>query len=473
MRGLRHSRLVVYAALTLVASGVADAAVAGGAPVERAWVGRYEGISDGEDVPRAIALSSDETRVYVTGFSLSGRHIYDGARADYGTVAYDTATGEEVWASRYDGPSSRWDAANGVAVSPDRARVFVTGGSRDETRDYATLAYDSATGVEIWSARFDGLHHMLDSAQSVGVSPDGSTVFVTGYSITGFTPRGDRVMQFVTVAYDADTGSRDWVARYDGAGVHNYAFEVVVAPDGGAVFVTGWGDGGEDGTNAQIVSYDADSGTERWATRHNGPRAGGEAVYDIRVAPDGATLYATGTSGAGFGTLALDAQSGAVEWSARFVPGGYSSADSIAVAPDGSHVYVAGWSDRAGSGEDLLIVAYGASDGARLWTGRQAGAGGESVTVVAGSGGRTVYVTGAGSRPRSGKDFVTVAFRAMSGSRAWVRYYDGGAGNLDEANTAVAAAKGRLYVTGDSADSDGRDYATVAYAPRKPPGSGI
>lgn len=464
MRRYRHSRLAVYAALWIVAPVLSHTAVAGEATVDRAWVGRYEGISNGEDVPRAIALSSDETRVYVTGFSLSGRHIYDGARADYATVAYDTATGGEVWANRYDGPSSRWDAANGVAVSPDGARVFVTGGSRDETRDYATLAYDSATGTEIWAARFDGRHHMLDSAQSVGVSPDGSTVFVTGYSIKGFTPRGDRVMQFVTVAYDAETGSRDWVARYNGAGVHNYAFEVVVAPDGGAVFVTGWGDGGEDGTNAQIVSYDAHSGTERWATRHNGPRPGGEAAYDIAVAPDGATLYATGTSGAGFGTLALDAQSGAVDWSARFVPGGYSSADSVAVAPDGSDVYVAGWSDRAGPGEDLVIVAYGASDGARLWTGRQAAVGGESVTVVAGSGGRTVYLAGAGSRPRSGKDFLTVAFRAGSGATEWVRYYDGGVGNLDEANTAVAAAKGRLYVTGDSADADGRDYATIAYA---------
>jgi DNA-binding beta-propeller fold protein YncE len=451
--------------LGVTALSLFNTTVARGATVERAWESRYEGISNGEDVPRAIALSADGTRVFVTGLSLAGRYIYDGARADYATVGYDTATGGELWASRYDGPSSRWDAANGIAVSPDGGRVFVTGGSRDETRDYETLAYDSVTGSEIWSVRYDGRHHMLDSAQSVDVSPDGSTVFVTGYSIKGFTPRGDRIMQFLTIAYDAETGSRKWIARYDGAGVHNYAFEVVVAPDGGLVFVTGWGDGGNDGPNAEIVCYDASSGAERWATRHNGPRPGGEAAYAIAVAPDGATLFATGTSGTGFGTLALDTQTGAVEWSARFVHGGYSSADSIAVSPDGSRVYVAGWSDRAGSGQDLAAVAYNANDGTRVWTSRQAGAGGESVTVVVSPGGRRVYLTGAGSRPRSGKDYVSVAFRAEGGSREWVRYYDGGVGKQDEANVAVAAPRGRLYVSGDSADADGRDYATIAYAP--------
>ena len=441
-------------------------AVAWGATVERAWVGRYEGISNGEDVPRAIALSPDETRVYVTGFSLSGRYILDGARADYATVAYDSTTGGELWASRYDGPSSRWDAANGIAVSPDGARVFVIGGSRDETRDYETLAYDSATGKEIWSDRFDGSHQMLDSARSVAVSPDGSTAFVTGYSIIGFTPRGNRITRFVTIAYDAAKGSRRWVARYDGAGRSNYAFEVLAARDGSAVFVAGWGDGGGDASYAEIVCYDASSGTERWATRHNGPRPGGEAAYDIDVAPDGTTLYATGTSGSGFGTLALDTQTGVVDWSARFVHGGYSSADSIAVAPDGSRVYVAGWSDSAGSGEDFVTVAYTATDGTRLWTRRQDSAGGESVTVVASPGGRTVYLMAAGSRSRSGQDLVVVAYRATSGSTGWIRYYDGGVGRRDEANTGVAAAGGRLYVTGDSADADGRDYATIAFAPR-------
>jgi outer membrane protein assembly factor BamB len=112
-----------------------------------------------------------------------------------------------------------------------------------------------------------------------------------------------------------------------------------------------------------------------------------------------------------------------------------------------------------------VTVAYAASDGSRLWTGRQAGAGGESVTVVVSPGGRTVYLTGAGSRLRSGRDYVTVAFRARSGSTAWVRYYDGGVDKQDEADAAVAGPNGRLYVTGDSADADGRDFATIAYAP--------
>jgi hypothetical protein len=44
------------------------------------------------------------------------------------------------------------------------------------------------------------------------VSPDGSTVFVTGYSGVGTE------VDYATVAYDAGTGTPRWVARYNGTG---------------------------------------------------------------------------------------------------------------------------------------------------------------------------------------------------------------------------------------------------------------
>jgi hypothetical protein len=75
--------------------------------------------------------------------------------------------------------------------------VFVTGwsaGSSGVDSDYATVAYDASAGTRFWASRYDAGSE--DEAAALGVSPDGSTVFVTGSS-TGATGHDD----YATVAY--------------------------------------------------------------------------------------------------------------------------------------------------------------------------------------------------------------------------------------------------------------------------------
>src|SRR5204863_9772161 len=88
----------------------------------------------------------------------------------------------QVWASRYNGPANGNDVANAMSVSPDGARVFVTGSSAGPTgsSDYATVAYDVATGAPLWRARYNGPGNNADIAKAIAVSPGGSAVFVTG-----------------------------------------------------------------------------------------------------------------------------------------------------------------------------------------------------------------------------------------------------------------------------------------------------
>jgi hypothetical protein len=83
-------------------------------------------------------------------------------------------------------------------VSPDVSEVFVTGRSAGSTShaDYATVTYDVSTGVELWLERYNGSAKSADYANALGVSPDGSGVFVTGFS-TGATSGWD----YTTVAY--------------------------------------------------------------------------------------------------------------------------------------------------------------------------------------------------------------------------------------------------------------------------------
>ena len=167
------------------------------------WLRRYNGPDNGSDSAQAIAVSPDGTKVFVTGYSDG---VDPGFSFDYATVAYDVATGRKLWLNRYNG-SVCTDAAAALAVSLDGTKVFVTGFSGClGTEDYATVAYDSGTGQELWVRRYvgpgHGEKHSNDEAYAVAVSPDGSKVFVTGASMgIGFNS------DYATLAYDVTLNS--------------------------------------------------------------------------------------------------------------------------------------------------------------------------------------------------------------------------------------------------------------------------
>jgi len=76
----------------------------------------------------------------------------------------------------------------------------VTGTSDSPTseRDYATVAYQVATGARLWVSRFTGLGNSFDQANALAVNPQGGGVYVTGFSEVSLS-QGD----FATVAYQA------------------------------------------------------------------------------------------------------------------------------------------------------------------------------------------------------------------------------------------------------------------------------
>jgi hypothetical protein len=215
----------------LARSGVSASAVTPGA---RAWIARYN--NGGNDRATSVAVSPDGTRVVVTGSS-QGRT----SGADYATVAYSTATGARLWATRYNGPGNGRDVAASVAVSSS-GLVVVTGssyGGASRLADYATVAYRAATGARAWAARYNGPASRTDSAASVAVSPDGTRVTVTGSS-QGRTSGSD----FATIAYSPDTGSQLWVKRYNGPAVAkgpaaDKASAIIVSRNGAMAIGTG------------------------------------------------------------------------------------------------------------------------------------------------------------------------------------------------------------------------------------------
>ena len=212
-----------------------------------------------------MAVSPDGSKVFVTGNSNTAN-----SREDIATVAYNAATGAQLWASRYNGPADKIDSGSSVAVDPAGARVFVTGiseragGSQPSPAepsppmesDYATVAYSAATGAQLWASRYHGpvsagnaVGFLDNIASSAAVSPGGGTVFVTGIS------RATGGSDYATVAYSAATGAQLWASRYNGPGNDgDFATSVTVSHDG-TVFVTGTSKGAGTGFDYATIAY--------------------------------------------------------------------------------------------------------------------------------------------------------------------------------------------------------------------------
>src|SRR5947207_2685424 len=67
-------------------------------------------------------------------------------------------SGDELWGARYNGPGNDNDATFAIGVTPDGSRIFVTGHSTGTTSglDYETIAYDAVSGSRLWGARYNG-----------------------------------------------------------------------------------------------------------------------------------------------------------------------------------------------------------------------------------------------------------------------------------------------------------------------------
>jgi DNA-binding beta-propeller fold protein YncE len=196
------------------------------------WVKRYHILVGGSGAS-GLTVSPDAKTVFVTGES----------NGNYATLAYNAATGGQEWVKRYVGVAGT-SAATAIAVNSAGTLVFVTGDSSApdglSTPQYATVAYHAKTGAQAWVKRYTGLKGSTGNIPfSIAVNPVRGTVYVTGES-TGSTLGYD----YATVAYDAATGAQQWLARYNGpVKEFDEAFQVVVNPTGKAVYVTGYSEG--------------------------------------------------------------------------------------------------------------------------------------------------------------------------------------------------------------------------------------
>src|SRR5947207_645351 len=91
----------------------------------------------------------------------------------------------QQWVSTYRGPRKLGAQAYATAVSPDGSTVFVTGTSTGFTGydyDWATVAYGATDGRLLWDERYSTKGNLDDVPLACAAAPDGSMLFVTGFS---------------------------------------------------------------------------------------------------------------------------------------------------------------------------------------------------------------------------------------------------------------------------------------------------
>jgi hypothetical protein len=399
-------------------------------PVVEVWARRFD--NPGSEFDQATAMSLDSSgNVYVTGNSGGSTNT------DYATVAYSSA-GVPLWTNFYRGPH-RYDEA--VAVAADGSgNVFVTGSSESGSSwDYATIKY-SATGVPLWTNRYDSTGN--DYVHAVAVDSSGN-VFVTG-GAESFNNGG-----YVTVKYSG-AGVPLWTNSYDLRGIYADKALAVAVDSSGNVIVTGTSESNTSYYDYATIKY-SPSGVPLWTRRYSGPGDNYDEARSVAVDTSG-NVFVTGSSMDGdfryrYATIKYSA-SGTELWVRRYGGDPFGSDFATALAVDSSgNVFVTGWGSGGGPFDDYATVAYSAA-GVPLWTNRFGVPGSDHAAIAVGGG--NVIVTG-GDR--------MIAYSG-AGVPLWTNYY-GGVSNALHHSTAVAAdSSGNVFVTGLSA---GGDYATIKY----------
>jgi WD40 repeat protein len=361
------------------------------------WAAWYNGPLKTNSIATSIVVSPDGQRVFVTGHTRSKNGIVGV------TLAYDAATGASLWTAVNPNPTSFPTSA---AVSPDSSTVYSSG--RDNVGMF-TIAYRAATGASVWLQHYTGAQSG-GGASAVAVSPDGSTVYVTGGVMVSSSDE-----EYATVAYQAATGTMRWAQVQNGTsgsfGDDSEATALAVSPDGSAVFVTGLLTAPA-GASYGTVAYGAAAGTKLWFQQYETPSATvlNDFAAALAVSPDGTQVFVTGAANDAYGTLAYTAATGAQQWIELYHPGCCNTASSVAVSPDGSTVYVTGTAAYPHKSSKVATLAYNAATGATSWLqhypGDQSGLG-EGRAVAVSPDGSAVFVTGLAQDPLNQPSFYT------------------------------------------------------------------
>jgi uncharacterized delta-60 repeat protein len=140
------------------------------------WVHHFNGPGNYDDEARALACGPTG-KVYVAGTSLGS-----GSGKDFVVLSL-SQLGAQGWVYRYNGPANYDDEASSVVCGSDGG-VYAAGASLGQLteQDLTVVGLDTATGNERWVYRYDGPVNREDRASAIAFGADGH-VYAAGSSM--------------------------------------------------------------------------------------------------------------------------------------------------------------------------------------------------------------------------------------------------------------------------------------------------
>ncbi|MDI6766503.1 MAG: SdrD B-like domain-containing protein [Bacteroidota bacterium] len=324
---------------------------------------------------KAYALTVDDQKnVYVTGESDGG----SSTKMDIATVKYNSA-GVEQWVKRYNNPTgNKKDAGYAIAINKDGTIVYVAGetfsGKETGGIDFITIAYDAITGSQQWVQIHNGPTSKVDKAYAIAVDEAGD-VIVTGES--------DSIKaDYFTIKYSGTTGAFQWENYYNNSPTNKKDYAFAIKTDAlNNVYVTGASEGAQTSFDYATVKYSA-AGAQIWVARYD-EIFKKDFGYDLALDANN-DVYVTGASTAkdtklDYATLKYDGLTGAPMWASENRYDGIRKneiARSVTVCDAEKAVFVTGSSDQgAGRKLDYVTLKIDAVAGGTIWTGRYNGPG--------------------------------------------------------------------------------------------------
>ena len=274
----------------------------------------------------SVAVSGDGRHVYATGQFESALVVFSRNLVDGRLTFVDRYKNEDVGIS---GLSS----ASSVAVSPDGAFVYVTGGT---SHTIAVFSREVSTGelafLEVHENEIDGVKG-LKTPVSVSVSPDGTNIYVAG--------RSDHAL--AVFSRDAATGHLAFVQVVKngvdiGEGLMSVN-SVAVSGDGLHVYAVG-------GNTLAVFRRNTVTGLVEFLRVHENDDADGgvdglAGASFVTVSSDGRHVYVAGRNDNAVAVFNRDVATGSLSFlEAR--KDGLNNPVSVAVSDDGQYVYVTG-----------------------------------------------------------------------------------------------------------------------------------
>ncbi len=277
--------------------------------------------------PNDVAVSPNGANVYATAQGSDGVAVF----------TRNPGTGEMVWVETeiaFPGGINKLDSPNDVAVAPNGLYVYATSGVSNTV---VVFDRDPGTGALTYNSHKEDMpgSNLLAGADGVAVSPNSATVYVVGStdnSVTAFLINPGGGLGFQDSETDGDPGGVDGL---------NDANDVIVAPDGENVYTTASG-----ADNAVTTFNRSAGGNLTFvATDKDTPATLFENPIGLDASEDNENVYVAGNTEnsittftrAANGTLTLLE----ADQDGMLGNNGLAGAFAVDVAPEGASVYVA------------------------------------------------------------------------------------------------------------------------------------